>query len=282
MADDKIKNVQVETLSGDLLDVVGDNKDGIVKKIIEEEELKNTEVFKKSPEHKKNIALVVSSIVLSVLAFIAVFSVFIFRKQIFTVEVQPKYVPVIFTDQAQFEEIAGLSKDQIAATILNEINATEVKSGGVEGIYFTENKKIIGLKRFLELIEANLDLKQTNFFNDNFLAGIANKDTKDFFILIQMRSIADVFDQMRDWEGKMFLDFHKFFGVELSSDTKYLLTKDFEDGIVQNKNARILYDKNGSIIFMYVYLEDGSLLITNSEKTTEEIITRLASAKVKK
>ena len=120
------------------------------------------------------------------------------------------------------------------------------------------------------------------FFKDNFLAGISNKDTKDFFILIQMRSTTDVFDVMRAWEEKMFFDLHKFLGVELSPDTKYLLTKDFEDGIIQNKNARILHDTNGRIVLMYVYLEDGSLLVTNSEATVGEVITRLASARVKK
>ena len=282
MADIKLKNVQVETLSGDLLDVVGDNKDGIVKKIVEEEEIREKEIFKQSPAHKKNIIFVTSSIVLSILAFCAVFAVFLFRKQIFTVPVTPQFTPIIFTDKAQYADITDLDKEHIIGTVINEINSSDVKSGGIEGIYFSENKKIIGLKRFLELLEASIDKTKMEFFKDNFLAGISNKDTKDFFILIQMRSTTDVFDVMRAWEEKMFFDLHKFFGVELSPDTKYLLTKDFEDGIIQNKNARILHDTNGRIVLMYVYLEDGSLLVTNSEATVGEVITRLASARVKK
>ena len=210
------------------------------------------------------------------------FAVFLFRKQIFTVPVTPQFTPIIFTDKAQYADITDLDKEHIIGTVINEINSSDVKSGGIEGIYFSENKKIIGLKRFLELLEASIDKTKMEFFKDNFLAGISNKDTKDFFILIQMRSTTDVFDVMRAWEEKMFFDLHKFFGVELSPDTKYLLTKDFEDGIIQNKNARILHDTNGRIVLMYVYLEDGSLLVTNSEATVGEVITRLASARVKK
>ena len=97
-----------------------------------------------------------------------------------------------------------------------------------------------------------------------------------------MRSTPDVFPAMKDWEAKIFYDLHGFFGININADTNYLLQKDFEDGIVQNKNARILHDTNGRIVLMYVYLEDGSLLVTNSETAVGEVITRLASARVKK
>ena len=53
------------------------------------------------------------------------------------------------------------------------------------------------------------------------------------------------FGQMRNWENKMFSDLHDIFGIPLSLDTGYLLTKNFEDGIIQNKNARILRDGSG-------------------------------------
>ncbi len=103
-----------------------------------------------------------------------------------------------------------------------------------------------------------------------------------FFILIKMRSLADIFEILRNWEGKMFQDLHGFFGVDLTADTKYLLDANFTDGIIQNKNARVLYDKEGKIVMMYLVADDNSIIITRTEKSAQEIILRLASSKVEK
>jgi len=104
----------------------------------------------------------------------------------------------------------------------------------------------------------------------------------DLFILLKVNSFADVFNQMRIWENKMFTDLHDFFGVDISIDTSYLLTKDFVDGVIQNKNARILYDNTGKIVMMYVYIDDSSVVIANNEETTREVILRVNSSKIKK
>ena len=83
-------------------------------------------------------------------------------------------------------------------------------------------------------------------------------------------------------ENKMFLDLSGFFGVSITPDTKYLSNVNFADGIVQNKNARILYDKDGNIVMMYVFADDNSIIITNSENATQEIMLRLAASQIKK
>ena len=80
----------------------------------------------------------------------------------------------------------------------------------------------------------------------------------------------------------MFSDLHGFFGVALSPETKYLLIKEFQNGVVENKNARILYDNNKKIVMMYVLAGETSVIITNSENATHELMLRLASSQVEK
>ena len=80
----------------------------------------------------------------------------------------------------------------------------------------------------------------------------------------------------------MLYDLHGFFGVNISADTNYLFTKDFEDGIVQNKNARILRDNEGKTVLMYVFADDNTVILTNSDAAVGEIITRLNSGQIKK
>ncbi|MEJ0001673.1 MAG: hypothetical protein WDN09_00565 [bacterium] len=66
-------------------------------------------------------------------------------------------------------------------------------------------------------------------------------------MLLNERSFADVFDGMRAWEPKMFSDVHGFLGIGVTDANSYLLTKPFEDGVVQNRNARVLYDNAGNV-----------------------------------
>ena len=116
------------------------------------------------------------------------------------------------------------------------------------------------------------------FVSDNFLLGVVKN--KGFFMLLKMRSPADIFDSLRAWEPNFLLDLRGFLGININGETNYLLTKNFEDGFIQNKNARILYDQNGNIVLMYIFADNNSVVITGSEEAADEIILRLASNQV--
>jgi len=279
----------VQTYAEDMAKVIESGEGGIIKKIIHEQEEIEAEKKNLSPESKKNKTFMMISMAFIFLALVFVILITVFRKQIFTVTVVPQFTPIIFTDKMEFKEIAGFTKDKIAEAVKNETIATKVKAGGVEGIYLTENKKAIGFGRFIALIKGNVAPEQISFIDDNFLLGIANKDTtadggagKNLFILLKVRSFADVFPVMKNWENKMFYDLHGFFGADINADTNYLLTKNFEDGIVNNKNARILRDKTGNTVLEYVFADDTSVIITNSDQAAKEVMLRLASGQIKK
>ena len=273
----------VKTYAEDMAKVIEKNEGGVIKKIIHEQE--EHEAIKKnlSPESKRNKLFMLVSVLLIFLAVILFASLVAIKNQSSTTAVAPQFTPLVFTDKAEYKEIAGLSKSQITQTILNEINSTGVKNGGVEGVYLTENKKIIGLRRLGVLLGMNLPADQMTFVNDNYLLGIFNEGTqKDLFILLKTRSFLDVFPTMKTWESKMFSDLDGLFGITINADTSYLLTKNFEDGIVGNKNARILKDKNGKTILEYVFANDTSVIITDSDQTAQEVMLRLASGQIKK
>jgi len=282
MDDNKLKNKNVETYTADMVKAIESDKGGLIKKIIHEEEEHEAEKINLSPGSKKNRVFMFISITLIILALgVLVFFAF-FNEKINVIEITPQATSIIFTDQTDFIPIDGLTKEKIAETISNQANNTKVKIGGINGIYLTENKKVIGFDRFATLLKSNLTTDQLGLINDNFLMGVLNEETKNLFMLIKARSFADIFPVMQSWESKMLYDLHGFFGVNLSPETNYLFTKSFEDGIVANKNARILRDNNGKIVLMYVFADDNSIIITNSENAVNEIILRLNSSKIKK
>ncbi len=282
----EIKHKYVETFVEDMAKVIQEDKAGLIKKIIHSEEEHEKEKINLSPESKKNKFFMLMGFVFILLGFFTFFY-FLLNRTAPTVPVEQQFIPLIFNDKSSFLEIKDLKKDEIAQTVLNEVNNSDVKIGGIEGMYLTSDKKVIGLRDFLTLIKSNFVIdSDENLVSDNFLMGVVNSDAtsqgKSFFILIKVRSITDIFGSLRAWENKMFSDLHGFFGVDISSETNYLLTKDFSDGFIENKNARILYDKDNKIVMAYILANDNSVIITNSENATQEIILRLAAGQIKK
>ncbi len=289
-----VPKVVVETYAEDMADALQDGKNGMIKNIIHGEEEHEREKLEQSPESKKNRILMGLSALLILISIAAICLIFI-KRHAPAVPVEPQFTPLIFTDKSSIIETAALTKDEIAKKVLAEINQTTIKPQGIDGIYLTSNKNPTGLREFLKNIDSNFAPgSDTSIVSDNFLLGFfkepnvpatsdqINSSGKDFFILIKMRSITDIFTPLRTWEHKIFFDLHGFFGIDFTPETKYLLTKNFEDGIIENKNARILYDSNKNPVIMYVFADENSLVITNSHNAVREIILRLASSEIKK
>ena len=253
-----------------------------MKKIIHEEDQSEAQKINLSPKSRKNRLFMFISMLLIILAFALSIFLLFFSKNSDTISVAPQFTSIIFTDQTSFKEIDKFTKDELVRAVLKQVKSTKVKLGGIEGIYLAEDKKVIDFERFVALTKSDSISGKTDFFSPNFLLGVANNETKDFFILLKVRSFPDVFPVMRVWEDRILYDLYGFFETDISSKTGYLFTKDWEDGIVGNKNARILRDDDGKIILMYVFINDSSVIITDSETASREVILRLSSSQIKK
>jgi hypothetical protein len=279
----RIPTAPVETFAGDMAEVIGNESGaGVIKKIIHGEEENEAEKRNLSPELKKNkIFLVISFLFLALALAISAF-LFVTRKP-GTVAVQKQFIPLIFTDKSVSLDISGLKKDEIAQAVFKEVKNANVKAGEIEGIYLTENKQTIGLRRFSALIGSHFMPGENTPVNDNFLMGVVGNDPNvttsgtGFFILLKTSSTTDIFGNLRAWEPNLLSDLQGFLGVNLSSTTSYLFKKNFSDGVVENKNARILYDQNGNIVVMYVFADDSSVIITDSQNAAHQVMLRLVS-----
>ncbi len=285
------ENKFVETYAEDMARVIKDDQEGLVKKIIHEQEQKELEKRNLSPESKQNEQYMLFG-ALFLLASLGTLLYFILKDEAPAVSLAPEFTPIIFNDTSYFIETSGLTREQMIESVLTEARASKVKEGGVEGIYLTQDKQLLGLRGFMAAIKGSFVPPGEEFLSDNFLMGIVNQDVvrsgavtekgRHFFFLLKTRSFSDIFDSMRAWESKMFYDLHAFFNVPINSATSYLSTKNFEDGFVENKNARILYDREGVPVLMYVFADDTSVVIADNTKAVREIMFRLSSSKLKK
>ncbi len=287
--DEKLKNKNIETFTQDMVKAIEGNEGGLIKKIIHEQEMHEAEKVNLSPKSQKNRLFMIISLSLIILAFAVLIFLAFFYQEINTVPVTPQFSSIIFTEQTNFKAIDGLSKELISALVLDNMNNSKIKIGGIESLYLTENSKVIEFKRFISLMKSDLTSGRIGLFSDNFLLGAfksgissVSPDVGNPFILLGVRSFSDVFPVMRVWEDKMLYDLRGLFRISISPETNYLFTKDWEEGIIANKNARILKGNSGKMILAYIFVDDSYIQITDSELTAQEVILSLASSKIKK
>jgi hypothetical protein len=280
---DTVITPAVETFTDDMVKVIEDSQGGLIKKIIQEQERHEVEKKNFSPESKRNKLFVLVSLVLILLS-VSMLAFLFFQNNDLLTATNPKIelATIIYSDKVKLLPIDGSSSEEIVASVLNEVAEADLKVGGVESLYLTENNAVVGLRKFLALTKSNFVPGDVSMVGDHFLMGVVNRESKDLFILLKVKSFIDIFPVLRAWENKMFTDLHSFFGVEINPDTSALLTKNFEDGIIENKNARILYDDAGNIVLMYVFVDENNVIFGKNRDAVREAMVRLASSRIKK
>lgn len=279
--EDKTKNKGIETYADDLASVLENNEEGLIKKLIHEQEEIDLKAKKDSPESRQNKKFLIIGIALIFITFSVVYILLSKKEKSEVVEIKSQYKPIIFIEKTEFKDITDLEKEDIGKLIAREADSIEMKSNTIEGLYLTENKQIIGLRRMLVRLGSGFFPEET-YVNDNFLMGTLYGDKNDFFLILQVSAFVDVFDPIRSWEKTMFKDLHTALGINLSVENNYLLTKPFEDGLFENKNSRILYDNEGNMLFMYIFAKDNFIVFTESEDSARELLLRLSGVKIEK
>lgn len=281
--EENLKSKVAHTYSDDMVGALGENQSGTVRNLIEAEEEREKLRESLSPQSKKNQLFLALGSLLFVCSLAGIVYT-VLTSQGGAVNGPSTYKPLIFSDKTKEIPVGGFNKDTLANTIYNEVENSTLSPGKLENIYLTENKSVISIARMMEILKSNLKPEAYDILGSKFSLGVlyTQKKERHPFVLMTTKSFQGIFPIMKEWEGKMFYDLHGLFGLSLDPSTSYLMTKDFENGILQNKNARILYTKDNTIAIAYVYLDESNILLTDSEDVVKEIILRFSSTQIPK
>lgn len=273
----------VHTFAQDLVQVAESGTPGSIKDIIDAEENKEIEELNLSPKSSKNQMYLIFGFLLLALGGLVVyyFTSFLMQKD-YPVNQNITEREFLSMDKNKQIEIADLYKTEIYKKVFSESDQFYLNQGEMARFEITENNSIVKLPRLVDLIESSLTLPADTPIGSNFIFGAFKNEKNEQFFILQTKSTNEAFPTLRSWENKMFFDLALFFGIETNQENKYLLTKNFEDGIVENKNARVLLDEFGSTVFMYVFVSDNIVVFTKDGSVVEEIIDRLAQANLRK
>jgi len=95
------------------------------------------------------------------------------------------------------------------------------------------------------------------------------------FLILETNDYNQAYISMLEWEETMLRDLFVLFNITNSEGDNSIFEKPWRDTIVNNKDARVLYDDEGQAILYYVFMNKSTFVIANNQEALKEIIARL-------
>ena len=109
----------------------------------------------------------------------------------------------------------------------------------------------------------------------------AAENKSHLFLMFEIKDYNQSYAGMLAWERTLLNDMFPFFKIDVSGDSSNLLNTPWKDTIINNKDVRVLYDKNSNSLLYYIFIDKSNFLITDNEDTIKEIISRLLTKNTK-
>ena len=275
------KKVQIiKTFKSDAADAAKMQQASMSKLVIAEEQQRREKGIERDGAPKRHIGLVLLVLVLLILGAAAIPTVnYILnqKKAEVPVVLEKSIIPFdsqedIILDKANRENFL-LAID----TIFKKPTTSSVERFKIfEKIEDVKNKKtfnqIVSPEVFAGIIGPNMPSALARSFDSDYMYGIANTDSQRPFILFKTSSYQQTFANMLKWEPKMATDLSLILNLAgNASDGAFL------DKILVNKDVRAVVSPDGTIVFLYGFLDNQTLLITKDAQTFQEVNTKYVS-----
>lgn len=101
------------------------------------------------------------------------------------------------------------------------------------------------------------------------------------FLIIETKNYDQAFAGMLTWEKTLFDEMFSIFGIDVNQDRSVLFSKNFEDLLIDNNDARIIKDNTGQAVLYYMFIGKNNLVITDDIDTIKEITKRIRTQSIK-
>ena len=173
--------------------------------------------------------------------------------------------------------------DKGKLNVVNEIVATyekETNINTVANIYFVEQsplgKSQLTINDFLALLRTTTPVQLLASLDPKFMFGTYVGETTTPFLIIKSNSLTDLSSGLRSWESALLNDMYQLFQIKRGGIYN-VFEKSFEDVVVANKDGRAVYDADRNPVFMYVFINDTTVVFTTNTTTATEVIRRYIS-----
>ena len=242
---------------------------------------------------KSRIAIFIS-LILIIIGIIAIGITYYIKSQDPAETAQVQELPSLITTEYKDElNIDSVAKNKFPLTISAKINDIQIPVNNFYNTYITvgtsSNRRLASSTEFISQMSFKMpDIIKRTLLTD-FMVGMYSFGKNLPFIILKTSSFENSYAGMLTWEGSLQKDFQVLFrlaGYENAGGILDQLTpttvKKFEDGVVMNKDVRILRDDNNNMILLYGIIDKETIIITVNDVAFKEIINRLNKEKTLK
>jgi hypothetical protein len=278
----------LRTYASDMAEAVRTNEMSVVKIAMAEKKKQEQNYENFSPTSGKNLFFTYASIFLIVCA-VGVAGYFFFKNR----NIIPKVATnnneiksIVYSDDSKGFDVTGVSKEGLGQTIKNEVVKPTSAPGDIINLYFSQTinakRYLLDSESFLNMLGSSAPGSFIRSIGKEFMLGIHQAQKPEPFLVFTVNSYENAFSGMLEWEKKIMDNFFLMYNISIGGDQAYLLTKKFEDKVVQNQDVRVLNDIKGDSVLLYSFIGNNKyLVITTNEITLVEIMARLNAGKIK-
>ncbi len=274
----------LRTYSTDLAEAMRKNDGSVVRIALAEDERRRQQSQAVDPTSKKNLTFIIASIVIIILATAGVGGIYWYtHKDTRTVVPETPVLPasMVRSDEAVSIDITGKPVAEIAQKIREMVNTRNTRPGTVKNIVpITQNadsKTPIVATNFLAALVTHAPPSFVRSLKNNFMLGSYDYDAPNLFIVLSGTAHDYMYTGMLAWEPKLLGDLGPLFAIDTTNAYRSYLDTVFTDGIIENRDVRILYTLDKKPILFYTFLDPNTVVITADPKTLVETIRRFGN-----
>lgn len=282
----------LHTYTSDMADAIRANEVSVIKIALAEQKRKERETIYRQVEGTpmQKFWWIIGGVIFVVLGIFFVY--FVFQKKTETnapLQVDIRNQAIIAYDNSVMIPITDNTNEEDIAKTIATVLANKQTPGTISNIFFTKDtpagKVALSRDELLGIIKLSASASLIRSFGDKYMIGTyQGSDTTvgpALFMIFETKDYSQTFAGMLDWEKTMLNDLYSLFGTDVSGDRAVLFEKPFKDIIIDNKDARILYDKDGKDVLYYSFINKDGFIITTSQDAIKEVYRRIITAQAK-
>lgn len=165
--------------------------------------------------------------------------------------------------------------------VFDKIDTKLKESEEIHYIKITNNGKLITGRTLLESLNIYVPSELARSLKNDFAIGSMGGNAR--FIILKISYYANAFSGMLKWEKNIYKDLKNILGLKNESfevtgtttSSYNLKTSMFYDGIISNRDSRILRDGQDKTLLVYSFIDDETLVITSNENLLKVITQKL-------
>jgi hypothetical protein len=289
----------VRTYKGDLESAIQNNHLSSINIAIAENQKMHNQIQaeQKQPEvaapseYSKNKIIIFISVILIALGIIGVIVAFILTSSGSNPVAQVQELPALITTEYKDElSLNTVPKGKLLEILSAKLNDSQITVNKLYNTYITSgtstSRKLITAGEFAAQTGFNMpDILKRTLLPD-YMLGAYSFGKNLPFIIFKSTYFENAYAGMLSWEINLKKDLLILFrlpgyenGGGLIADLTPTDNKKFEDGVIVNKDVRILKDEKNNVILLYGIIDKETIIITVNDTAFKEIINRLNKEK---